>query len=196
MRKLLTMLVAALLLATVLIPAVSLAAETRYIFTKNGRGLNIRTDPIVADNIITSVGYGKAVTVQYDLGNGWTAISWDAPYDIAYVQSRYLVTSKPAPYKPSESSTTPSSTKDATTVEQINTLLKKVTYVTPYEITVRPTRASGWVYMRWVPSKHSSSVATYSNGATLQVIAEFSDWYQVVDPDDGKTGFIFKSYVK
>ena len=68
--------------------------------------------------------------------------------------------------------------------------------VTPYTITVRPTRASGWVYMRWLPSRNAAQAATYGANQQLTVLAELKDWYQVQDPATGRVGFIYKSYIQ
>ena len=198
-KRILIMLTAALLAAVVLIPAVSSAEVEMYVVTQNGKGLYARTEPVVADNIIKSLPYGTKVYVDYHLGNGWTCIGWGGAYDVAYVQTRFLSYDKPGPYKPSGGGsgekTTTAPSKDSTTVDQMNSLLKNARFVTPYQITVRPTRASGWVYMRWMPSRYSEAVTTFTDGHVLEVIAEAKDWYQVVDPDSGKTGFVYKSYV-
>ena len=113
--------------------------------------------------------------------------------------SRYLVKNKPAPYNPSgEPTPDPRNfdTRSAATVEQMNTLLASAKPVTPYTITVRPTRASGWVYMRWLPSRNAAQAATYGANQQLTVLAELKDWYQVQDPATGRVGFIYKSYIQ
>ena len=117
--------------------------------------------------------------------------------------SRYLVKNKPAPYDPSARPAEPAAksgrnfdSKAATTVEQINTLLAAAKTVEPYSVTVRPVRASGWVYMRWLPSKNAKLLATYGANQELTVIAELKDWYQVQDPSNGSVGFIYKSYIQ
>ena len=61
---------------------------------------------------------------------------------------------------------------------------------------MRPTRASGWVYMRWFPSKSAETLASLPANYELTVIAELKDWYQVSDPESGKVGFVYKSYVQ
>ena len=114
--------------------------------------------------------------------------------------SRYLVRNKPAPYDPSSAPAETGSknfdTASATTVEQMNTLLASAKPVAPYTVTVRPVRASGWVCMRWLPSRNSTQIATYSGSQQLTVIAELKDWYQVEDPDTGRVGFVYKSYIQ
>ena len=83
---------------------------------------------------------------------------------------RFLVKEKPDPYTGSNSSSSAStqkktsfSTKDASTVAQLNTLVASAKIVTPYTVTVRPARASGWVYMRWFPSKSAETLASFRN---------------------------------
>ena len=66
--------------------------------------------------------------------------------------------------------------------------------MTPFVIIVRPSRSSGWVNMRWAPSKDVEVLSTYRSGAKLTVIAESQSWYQVADPDTEATGFIMKAY--
>lgn len=79
---------------------------------------------------------------------------------------------------------------------QLNSLIASAKFVTPYTVTVRPARASGWVYMRWFPSKSAEAMATFPANYELDVIAELKDWYQVSDPESGKVGFVYQSYVQ
>ncbi len=50
--------------------------------------------------------------------------------------------------------------------------------------------------MRWIPSRYSRQIATYSANQQLTVIAELKDWYQVQDPATGRVGFVYKSYIQ
>lgn len=169
-----------------------------YVCTKNGKALLVRSSMNAADdsNIIGTLSYGQKVII-YGQENGWAVMDWGNT--AGYVMYRYLVREKPAPFNPSastEKKTNEFTTKSASTVSQMNTLLTSAKYVTPYTVTVRPTRASGWVYMRWFPSKSAKEMATFSGNYSLTVIAELKDWYQVSDPATGKVGFIYKSYVQ
>ena len=172
--------------------------STMYVKTDNGKSLYVRSSPWRGDNVIGSLKYGEAVGVDWSYaGNdGWTKVIWGS-YGDGYVMSRYLVSEKPGPYVPSGggSDKKAASTAESTTVEQMNALVKGAKFVTPYEITVRPTRASGWVYLRWFPSRRSKEVTTLGKGAKLSVLAELKDWYQVEDPESGKIGFLYKSYI-
>ncbi len=65
----------------------------------------------------------------------------------------------------------------------------------PLTLSVRPSRASGWVNFRVGPGSDASRITTYSMGKQLVAIGETSLWYQARDPESGKVGFISKSYV-
>ena len=171
-----------------------------YVCTKNGKPLNVRSSMSTDDdsNIIGSLKYGTKVII-YGHPNGWAVI--DYGNTTGYIMYRYLVKDEPAAYTASNSTSTTqkqtvSSTKDASTVAQMNALVKSAVFVTPYTVTVRPARASGWVYMRWFPSKSAETLASLPANYELTVIAELKDWYQVSDPESGKVGFVYKSYVQ
>ena len=173
-----------------------------YVCTGNGKPLNVRSSMSTEDdsNIIGSLKYGTKVII-YGHRDGWALI--DYGNTAGYIMYRYLVKEKPAPYSPSDKSSgsaaqksTSFSTKDASTVAQLNTLIASAKFVTPYTVTVRPARASGWVYLRWFPSKSAEAMATFRANYELTVIAELKDWYQVSDPESGKVGFVYKSYVQ
>lgn len=175
-----------------------------WVCTPNGKNLYVRSSMSTKDdsNIVGSLPYGRKVVTYGGNYNGWTLIDYGDGSGDTYVMWRFLVSEPPAPYQKKESGEASSSTsskefstKDASTVAQMNSLVASAKYVTPYEVYVRPTRASGWVYVRWFPSKSATAVATYPANTKLLVIAELKDWYQVCEPESGKTGFVYKSYV-
>lgn len=188
-KRILTLMAVAMLAAT-LIPTLASATETMYVYTKNGKNLNVRYEPNTDSEIYTTIPFGKSMTVLYHLGNGWSAVSWDG--NIYYVQTRYLVYKKPAKK--------PESGKKAgnvsTTVAELNTIFKSYKLAdTPFSITVRPTRASGWANLRFAPTKEAELMDTFRDGDQLLVIAELKDWYQVEDPDTGAVGYISSQFV-
>ena len=201
MKKIFVLLLAVMMLAALAVPA---AAEDQgkdmWVYTKNGKSLMIRSSMSTKeDNIVGSLPYGSKVVTFGSPQNGWIYIQW-GEYGDHYVMARYLVNYKPAPYDPSsapaETNSKSFDTTSATTVEQMNTLLASAKSVAPYTVTVRPARASGWVYMRWLPSRNAAQIATYRGSQQLTVIAELKDWYQVEDPDTGRVGFVYKSYIQ
>ena len=68
----------------------------------------------------------------------------------------------------------------------------------PFTVYARPSRASGWVNLRWAPSTEAERIATCPQGKQLTVIGEIGEtrnWYQVQDPQTGMIGFISRQYV-
>ena len=178
-------------------------ATTMYVCTDNGLGLNVRSAPYVGNNIIGVASYGAEVKVIRFLDNGWACIQWGKGE--GYVQSRFLLSYKPAArvtatpvpvYTVAPYTSYEEYSYDYTdTLAVLNAEFRTARLVTPFTVVVRPARASGWVNMRWAPSKDTEVLATYRSGAKLTVLAETQSWYQVADPDTEATGFIMKSYV-
>ena len=205
MKKRLIALLMVLMLAAGLIPAALAEDNTPmdsegyyYVYTENGKGLNVRDTP--GGDVVGSLKYGTKIYCYYrDGGNGWALI--DFTYDkpgygygtyAAFISSRYLRKSKP-PAIPSSGSSSSSGSADF--AAEVNAEFRSAKKVTPFSVTVRPTRASGWVNMRWAPSKSAEVMATYKQNATLLVIKETNNWYQVEDQDTGDVGFISKQFV-
>ena len=182
------------------------SAITMYVYTDNGKGLNVRSTPYVGNNIIGLAPYGSKLTVIRFLDNGWACIKWDKIGE-AYVQSRFLQWYEPTPLSPVTAAPRPTvaPTVQPTAVPyttpvytdplaDLNREFHTARLVTPFVVQVRPSRASGWVNMRWAPSKDAEVQATYRSGAQLTVIAETQSWYQVADPNTEATGFMMKNY--
>ena len=198
MKKAIGLMLAMMML--VLLASAALAESqgtVMYVYTKNGKGLNVRSSMSTKDdaNVIGSLAYGTKVII-YGVRDGWAMI--DYGNTTGYIMYRFLSKSKPAANKPSGSAEkqTAESIKNAASVAQMNALIPSASTVVPYTVTVRPVRASGWVYMRWFPSQSAKEMATFGANYELTVIAELKDWYQVSDPATGKVGFIYKSYVQ
>ena len=85
-KRLLTMVTAVILMLVMYIPA-SLAGETMYVYTENGKGLTVRSEPNKGDNAIGSLAYGASVYVDHYLSNGWACIVWGS-YGDAYGMTR------------------------------------------------------------------------------------------------------------
>ena len=180
---------------------------TMYVYTDNGKGLNVRSTPYVGDNIIGLAPYGSKLSVIRFLDNGWACIKWDRIGE-AYVQSRFLQWYEPAPLSPITPTPRPTAVPTiqptaapyiptpvyTDPLADLNREFRTARLVTPFVVQVRPSRASGWVNMRWAPSKDAEVQATYRSGAQLTVIAETQSWYQVADPNTEATGFMMKNY--
>ena len=206
-KRILPVLIAVMMTMVMIVPAALAEDDTPsdsegyyYVYTENGKGLNVRATP--GGEIVGSLKYGTRIYCYYrDGGNGWALI--DYSYNMpgvgygtyaCFVSSRYLRKSKP-PARPSSSPTAAPAASYADTAEEINAECRSAKAVTPFTITVRPTRASGWVNLRWAPSKSTEIMATYKANEKLLVIKELNNWYQVEDQDTGDVGFISKQFV-
>ena len=203
MKKVISLMLSMMLLVLLASAALSESQGTdMYVYTKNGKVLKVRSSMSTKDdsNVIGTLPYGTKVVTYGGNYNGWTLIDYGDGWTDAYVMYRFLSKTKPEPYNPSDNpeqkKTGEFSTKEASTVTQLNTLIASAKSVVPYTVTVRPIRASGWAYMRWFPSRVAKEMATFGANYELTVIAELKDWYQVSDPATGKVGFIYKSYVQ
>ena len=173
-----------------------------YVYTENGKGLNVRDEP--NGNVVGSLKYGTRIYCYYfDGGTGWALIDYN--YDkpgygrgtyACYVSNRFLRKSKP-PARSKKDTTAAETpvTVQVSSMETMNTEFQSAVRVTPYTVTVRPSRVSGWVNMRWAPSMESTIMATYKANDQLLVLQELNGWYQVEDGETGNVGFISKEYV-
>ena len=197
------MLIAALF--AVLLPALAAADTyygTQYGYTDNGKTLNVRSSPSTGNNVIGALNYGTEVVVVKMYSNGWAQILWQqtasGEFSVAYVQRRFLVSSRPAPL-PVQPTATPvpaGGTDYAQVFSPMNAEFKSAKQVkNPFVVYARPSRASGWVNLRWAPTTEAERIATCPQGKQLTVLAETKNWYQVKDPQTGMIGFISKQYV-
>ena len=207
-KRIISLILVAMMSLMLLIPAVTaedqaldLTAGYYYVYTENGKSLNVRFTP--GGEKIGSLKYGARVYCYYlDTGNGWALIDYTFNHPTygygtfaCYVSNRYLQKSKPAAKPDSSSSSSSSSTSTADTLADINKEFKTAKDVESFYVTVRPARASGWVNLRWAPSLSAEIMATYKQNDKLLVIKELKNWYQVEDQSTGNVGFISKKYV-
>ena len=199
MKKLISIVLAIMTLVGLMIPVFAGAETTEnvtmWVNCANGKTLNVRTEPATGNNVIGQLDFGTEVAVDYHLGNGWTALMGAGAYEHVYVQTRFLVNEKPTARPANYTDTNTKSTGYADTLDEMNRLWKTLKVVAPYRIMVRPTRASGWVNLRFGPSKSTGVMATLKANDELNVIAELKGWYQVQDPNTGYVGYVSSSYV-
>ena len=193
MKKLVSLALAALLLLSL---AVSVFAEpifndTMFVYTENGKTLNVRSTPDTGDNIIGHLKYGAKVKVTEFQGD-WACIQY-TPDLIAYVQSRYLQWYAPDPKPAPEPTEKPE--KDEETKKKEAELRSEVE-IDPVPLQAKATRASGWVNMRKEPSKTTRRIERCADGAELTAFAETTNWYHVTDPDTGNSGYIRKDFLR
>ena len=190
MKKLISVFLAIVLLLCSVAVVASAAGPlvgpgTMYVYTENGKGLNVRSTPDTGDNIIGSVKYGGAVQVSEFQGS-WAVIEWGDTY--AYVQKRFLQWYVPGPKPTPRPTENPDSGKNAE--------LRSEVAIEPLHMEAQATRASGWVNMRVAPSKNTRRVQTCPDGSELIASGETTNWYHVTDPATGNSGYIRKDFLK
>ncbi len=200
-------LIAALLLC--LLAATSALADTYYVKTDNGKTLNVRWTDDTSHAVMAHLPYGTAVDVLATTKNGtWALINYKGQTDNgefvdcdAYVMMRFLSKTQPGKYEKKTSGSTAGSAGSAGTdaakiLADMNREFASARQVTaPYTVKARPSRASGWVNLRWAPVKQAERIATCKQGKELTVLAELNHWYQVEDPATGMIGFIDRGFV-
>ena len=203
MKRILSIVLAALMLSALIIPAaLADGAGVYYVKTDNGRTLNVRKSP--NGEVIGQFAYGKRIYVETITSSGWAQTYYGDYGDsvTAWVMARYLVTYDPGKYKapaktsPTEPAATASATDAAKVLADMNAEFKTGKLAAKqFTVYARPSRASGWVNLRWAPSLEAERIATCPQGKALTVICETRNWYQVQDPETGMIGFISKKFV-
>ena len=211
-KKTVSLLLAVIMLMALALP-VSLAEDDTpdptagyyYVKTKNGKGLNVRDNP-GGGNVVGSLKYGTKIYCSGFSTSEWALITYKynkpgfgmGEYS-AWVSTRYLTRNNPGKYQgstDSSSSKQTSATTAADSLSSINAIFRTAKQVSaPYTVVARPSRASGWVNLRWAPSTDAERIATCPQGKQLTVLAEMKGWYQVKDPATGMIGFISSKYV-
>ena len=168
--------------------------KTMYVYTENKGKLNVRSEPKSGDNVIDQLEYGTEVIVESPvvIDPEWSCIrSKKAASGIGYVMTRYLVNNKP-----SDASKVAEEKERKANLEELNRQLKSARSLeTPLMLSVRASRASGWVNFRVGPGVAADRIASLPDGRELKAIGETDKWYQAIDLESGKTGYISKNYV-
>ena len=168
--------------------------KTMYVYTENGGKLNVRREPKSGDNVIEQLEYGAQVTVEGPvvINADWMCIrSKKGVNGIGYVMARYLVNTQPKDAKKKNEEA-----ERKANLEELNRQLKSAkSLAQPLMLSVRASRASGWVNFRVGPGVAADRIASLPDGRELKAIGETDKWYQAIDLESGKTGYISKSYV-
>lgn len=193
MKRLISMLVALILILTAMtfVTTASAQCSEMYVVSKNGKGVHVRAAPSKSAEILRTVAYGETVLVDWSYaGNdGWSRLVWGS-YGDAYIMTQFLSSTKPGP-KPTP---TPEEKEKETEQKKLKNEQNSEHEVEPYYIIVQPTRTSGWVNFRSGPSKTTAKIRSFSGGQELLVIAETDNWYKAEDSETGKTGYLSKAF--
>ncbi len=206
MKKIATLTIALLLC---LLAASSALADTYYVKTDNGKTVNVRWTDDTNHAVMVQLPYGTPVDVVGTTKNGtWAIINYKGQTDNgefvdtdAYIMMRFLSKTNPGKYERQSSDRTAvtsggTANDSAAVLSDMNREFASARKVAvPYTVISRPTRASGWVNLRWAPTTEAERIATCQQGKELIVLAELKSWFQVQDPETGMIGFISRQYV-
>ena len=194
MKRMISVLAAVMMLLTLTVPFTSaqgagVGLGTMYVYTANGKTLNVRSTPETGDNLVGSLRYGEAVSVVGFEGS-WARIRFaGVPGGTAWVQSRFLQWYKPGPKPTPQPDVNPGG-------KQMDEELRSEVGIAPTAMLAQASRSSGWVNMRMFPSKDTKRIQTCADGAELTAFAETTNWYHVTDPATGNSGYIRKDFLK
>ena len=197
MKKLISIFVAVTMLLTMTVSFASAGSKSlglgaMFVYTENGKTLNVRSSPETGDNIIGHLKYGAKVNVTGFEGS-WARITYLG--GTAWVQSRFLQWYAPDP-KPAPKPTPKPDPEPDPETERMNAELRSEIRIPQTDVQAMASRASGWVNMRIYPSKETGRVQTCPDGARLIAFAETTNWFRVKDPATGNSGYIRKDYLK
>ena len=162
---------------------------TYWVFTDNGKELNVRNAP--GGDIIGKLKYGEKVTVVSFINGEWAAINYKDS-ELGYVSTRFLIKADPEEVKRLIEEEQSEITGDPMT--DINAEFASAVDVDDYKITARPARVTSLVYIRWIPSETGRIIIGYKATEQLIVLKELDHYLQVQDPDTGDVGYIHKKF--
>ena len=205
MKKILAFILAVLLVVSV--SAAAMAYTTMYVYTSNGKPLNMRVAPSIIGSILTQIPNGAAVRVNDAYDDTWYSVTYNGY--TGYSMARYLVYSWPTPY-PTPTPTywypTPAPTYWYPTPTPVPTATPAPYGAFPndiffgfqpayYKALVRPSNPAGYVNLRWAPSLQAEIHTHYYANTILTVMSQNSLWCQVLDEDGHIMGFMMRQFL-
>ena len=188
MKRRLTFILAVLFLVCI---AVSASAYwTMYVYTSNGKPLNMRDAPSIIGNIMTQIPNGAAVKVNDNLDDCWYSVTYNGY--TGYSMARYLVSGSPTPTPAPYPTPTPYPGGGGGAFSNDIFFGFQPVY---YKALVRPSNPAGYVNLRWAPSLQADVNNHYYANAVLTVMSQNSLWCQVLDESGHVMGFIMRQFL-
>lgn len=174
---------------------VSAFASTKYTDRDDGKAIPVYND---AGEVIFTVPNHTAVEthkrahgLRYVTYKGRTG--WTYNYYLTSSKPKSSSTSKKSKSSSNSSSSSKSHSSSAAAQTDVFNGMRSVKH---YYVTVRPSTLSGYVNLRWAPSKSAAMKGVRYYGDELRVIAENKTWAQVVDDSTNECGFMMKSFLE
>lgn len=183
MKKLLSILLAMLLVLMTLIPCFASADSVMYVKTGNGKNLNVREKPNYGAEVMYTLKYGTKVRVltgSSPMGSRWVFVEPVGYSNGGYVVASFLTDVKPGAY--------------VNPVEDPNTFK---TVDEPYAVTVNKLKkgTTKSIGLRAKAYKNSKLLRRLKAGDVLIVLATGDSWAIVQDQKSGLVGYAHMDYV-
>lgn len=163
-----------------------------YVYTSNGKSLNLRSEPSTSSPPIATIPYGASVHLNDYIDKTWVEVDYNNYH--GYVMGRYLTYEKPPPKPRPDPTPKPTPKPTSSTQTSLKEVFKGFIF-TSHTVQVRPSSPGGFVHMRWAPTKAADPIRDYHQNDELTVIAQNDTWAQVVDPATGITGFMMRAFL-
>jgi uncharacterized protein YraI len=175
-------------LLVVCVAAAAAAYTTMYVYTSNGKPLNLRDAPSIIGSVLTQIPNGAAVHVVDAYDDTWYYVSYNG-YG-GYSMARYLIGATPSP--------TPTPYPVPTVTPYPGGFPNDIFFgfqATYYKALVRPSNPAGYVNLRWAPSLQADIHSRYYANAILTVMSQNSLWCQVLDEEGKIMGFMMRQFL-
>ncbi len=208
MKKILAILVTAVLLLSMALPVLAEVnvkginpGDTLYVI--GDAKLNVREKSNSSAKILYRLPVNSPVTVLDQYANGYLLVEFkfQGKFADGYVSTKYLSTKVPARINnegailvDAETPAEPAKKDEGEKVSDMNfSYFKLIANGMKLIVAAKPSRAGGWVNLRWAPSTEAQIISKVVLNEQLTVIAEGKNWYQVQNAD-GYVGFIKKEF--
>ncbi len=175
------------------------SADTWYVYTQNGKTLNLRSE--YTNEVIGHIPYGTAL--EPDMSRSTASQAYVTYKNISgYVKWSFLQRNQPVSRK--QLAANQASTNMATAIPVVQPT-PQIIYVnqpttgidanlfTNFFAKNYSAQTQGTAVMRWAPSDQAPIVKTYGSGVSLEVLMENNTWSQVYDEEGKLAGFILSS---
>lgn len=206
MKKALCIVVAVMILVLGITPAFAInhknvkKGQTLYVNISKGT-LKMYNAFYVEAPVILKLQNGSPVTATGNYNGGFLEVTYSvgSTRETGWVLIKYLSANKPSASTNKTSNTNKTNNSAPAQKETVASLnfksYKLIPDDTTYVVSSKPSRAGGFVNLRWVPSLDSAIIERMYKGEEMTVIAEGKKWLQV-QCNDGYVGFIVKSFTE
>lgn len=195
MKKMLAFILAALIVLGA--AATAMAYTTMYVYTSNGKSLNLRDAPSIIGSIMTQIPNGAPVRVNDAYDDTWYSVTYNGY--TGYSMARYLVGGWPTPtpvptYWPIPTYW-PVPTAAPTPAAGFPNDIFYGFQSAYYKALVRPSNPAGYVNLRWAPSLQADIHSHYYANVVLTVLSQNTLWCQVLDENSNTVGFMMRQFL-